>query len=344
MIRILIADDSLTTRLVLKDLVGHDTDIAVIGEASDGREAVEKTLRLRPDLVIMDIMMPGMDGLAATMEIMGRCPTPILILSADADEDSDNAFQAIQFGALDVMAKPVGAVTESFDAIAANLLEKIKFLGRIPVMHHFGRQRRSQPTAPLPAPKSHRHIVAIGASTGGPRAVAHLLSHLSPATNARILVVQHIAKGFADNFAQWLDKESPLTVRLASHGDRMRGGLALVAPNNCHMEVRGERIVLSDAPPVNSCRPSVDALFLSLARHHPTECIAVLLTGMGRDGTAGMLALRKGGGYNIVQDEASSIVFGMPRSAIEARAAHQVLPLAKIPEAVDHLLRTGTGE
>ncbi|NIQ92866.1 MAG: chemotaxis-specific protein-glutamate methyltransferase CheB [Desulfuromonadales bacterium] len=339
MIRILIADDSLTTRLVLKDLVARDDGIAVIGEAVDGREAVEKTIKLRPDLVIMDIMMPAMDGLSATMEIMGRCPTPILILSADADEDSDNAFQAIQFGALDVMAKPVGAVTESFDAIAENLIEKIKILGRIPVMHHFRRQSRPQPTAPQPPPDRRRNILAIGASTGGPRAVAHLLCTLSPATHPRILVVQHIAKGFAGNFAQWLDKESPFSVRLAEHGDRMRDGVALVAPNNCHMEVRNERIILSDAPPINSCRPSVDALFLSLAQRHASECIAVLLTGMGRDGTAGMLALRRKGGYNIVQDEASSTVFGMPRSAIEARAAHQVLPLTKITEAVDHLLR-----
>lgn len=345
MIRVLIADDSLTTRLVLKDLLATDPDIAVVGEAQDGRQAVEGTLRLRPDIIIMDVLMPVMDGLAATMDIMSRCPTPILVLSANTDpEDSNNAFQAIQYGALDVVEKPEGFFTEAFDEIADNLISKIKFLSRIPVMHHFRKGKLSLPVGPPPSSGHDRNILAIGASTGGPRAVAHLMCNIPAETRPRIVIVQHIAKGFAGNFAQWLDRESPFSVRLATEGSRLEKGVALVAPNGVHMEVRGERIALLDAPPLHACRPAVDMLFNSLARKQAPSCVAVLLTGMGRDGAQGMKRLRDNGSYNIVQDEATSTVFGMPKAAIEAGAAHQVLPLAKIPEAVADLLRQPPGK
>jgi len=184
-------------------------------------------------------------------------------------------------------------------------------------------------------------IIAIGASTGGPKALLKLLRGLSAAPEARILIVQHIAKGFAAGLASWLDRESPFAVRLAQAGDRLEAGVVLVAPPNQHMELQGARIVLTDAPPRHACRPSVDALFESLAVTAAPQVVGVLLTGMGRDGAAGLLALHQAGAQTIVQDQASSVIFGMPRAAIALGAAQQTLPLEKIPEAVLRLMNNG---
>jgi len=340
MIRVLIADDSMLTRLVLKDLLAKDPEISVVAEVSDGSQAVAETGRLRPDLVIMDVLMPVMDGLEAVTEIMARCPTPILVLSANVDPtDSRSAFNAIQRGALDVMEKPQGVVTEAFEEIAARLIEKVKSLARVKVIHHFRRQR---PVIAVPAPPADgpRDILAIGASTGGPKAVMRLMKDLPPESKARVLIVQHIARGFAPGFAEWLDRESPFKVRLARDGDPLEAGVALVAPNNVHMEVRGDRICLADTPPVNCCRPSVDVLYRSLAGSAlASSVVAVLLTGMGRDGADGMAELKRKGSYTIAQDEATSAVFGMPKAAIALGVVDQTLPLPEIPAALAQLLR-----
>lgn len=181
-------------------------------------------------------------------------------------------------------------------------------------------------------------IIAIGASTGGPKALLKLLRGLAAAPQARILIVQHIAKGFAAGLASWLDRESPFAVRLALAGDRPEPGVALLAPPHQHMELQDGRIVLSAAPPRHACRPSVDALFESLAMAAAPQVVGVLLTGMGRDGAAGLLALHQAGAQTIVQDQASSVIFGMPKAAIALGAAQQTLPLERIPAAVLRLL------
>ncbi len=296
----------------------------------------QEARRLRPDLIIMDVQMPVMDGLAAVVEIMADCPTPILVLSASvAPGDSRCAFNAIRHGALDVMGKPQGG-GESLEVIAGQLIEKVKTLARVRVIHHF----RRRPVAPAPpANGGRRDILAIGASTGGPPAILRLLKEFPRTTSARILIVQHIAAGFAAGFADWLNRETDLSVRLARTGDPLEPGMALVAPNGSHLLVQGERVVLSPDPPVNSCRPSVDVLFASLANCLAARTAAVLLTGMGRDGAEGMAALRRAGAYTIAQDEGSCAIFGMPRVAIEAGSAMQVLPLNDIPSMLLSLLR-----
>jgi two-component system chemotaxis response regulator CheB len=340
MIKVLIADDSLLTRMVLKDLLAKDPEIRVIAEVSDGRQAVAETDRLRPDLVIMDVMMPVMDGLEAVTEIMAGCPTPILVLSANVDPtDSRSAFNAIQRGALDIMEKPQGVVTEAFEEIAARLVEKVKFLARVKVIHHFRRQR--PPLSRLAPPgDGPRNILAIGASTGGPKAVMRLMKELPRDSKARVLIVQHIASGFAPGFAEWLDRESSFRVRLAHDGDPLETGVALVAPNNVHLEVKDERVHLADTPPVNCCRPSVDVLYRSLASGAlAPSVVAVLLTGMGRDGADGMAALKQRGSYTIAQDETTSAVFGMPKAAIALGVVDQTLPLSAIPDVLAQLLR-----
>jgi two-component system chemotaxis response regulator CheB len=339
MIRLLIADDSELTRVVLRDLLSQDDQIEIVGEVSDGRSAVEQTVRLKPDLVIMDVMMPIMGGLEAVAEIMATVPTPILMLSANTDpQDSRSAFAAIKLGALDVMAKPSGVVTQAFSQIANQLIAKVKSLSRIRVIHHYRVQRPKIKKTAVAIASGQRRILAIGASTGGPKAVLHLLQELPRSLAAAVLVVQHIADGFAPGFADWLNRESALSVQLAEDGSELRAGTVLVAPNKVHLTVEANRIVLKDSPPLHNCRPAVDAMFHSLADQHlAAETVAVLLTGMGMDGAVGLGALQDQGAYTIAQSEASCAIFGMPKAAIDRGAATQVLPLENIAEVVCRL-------
>lgn len=339
MIRILIADDSRLVRVVLNDLLSQDPDVKVVAEVCDGHAAVVETARLKPDLVIMDVMMPVMNGLEAVAEIMAKTPTPILMLSAKTNpHDSDSAFAAIKLGALDVMEKPTGVVTEAFSRIAVQLIIKVKSLSRIRVIHHYRAQRPKLEAPKLIVSTRPRRLLAIGASTGGPKAVLQLLQELPEDFSACVLVVQHIADGFAPGFADWLDRETALPVRMAESGSELVAGKVLVAPNQLHLTVRSNRIVLEDSPPLNNCRPAVDAMFLSLAEQGlGEETVAVLLTGMGCDGAEGLASIYKQGAYTIAQDEASCAVFGMPKAAISRGAATQVLPLEHIAGVVADL-------
>ncbi len=339
MIRILLADDSELVRVVLRDLLSQDPDVEVVAEVSDGRAAVKETAKLKPDLVIMDVMMPIMNGLDAVAEIMAETPTPILMLSANTDPlDSCSAFAAIKLGALDVMEKPTGIVTEAFSQIAKHLIVRVKSLSRIRVIHHYRAQRPKVEEPKQVVATSPRRILAIGASTGGPKAVLHLLQELPENLDATVLVVQHIADGFAPGFAEWLDRETSLPVRLAETGSELSPGTVFVAPNRVHLAVRSNRIVLLDSLPLNNCRPAVDALFLSLEEEGlAAETVAVLLTGMGADGATGMASVYRQGAYTIAQDETTCAVFGMPRAAIARGVVTQVLPLEHIAEVVTRL-------
>lgn len=341
MIKVLIADDSPLTRTILKELLLRDPGISVVGEVTDGRQAVEETRRLKPDLVILDVMMPVMDGLEAVREIMADSPTPILMLSASVDQTSSlNAFQAIELGALDVMEKPKGIGSAAFEAIAEKLIDKAKSLSRVRVIHHYRRDKKTAVEKPLTKSSgpAARTILAVGASTGGPKAIMHVLKNL-PRKAIPILIVQHISTGFAEGFADWLDKECSWTVRVATDGERLEPGVALIAPCGQHMEVEKGRIHLTDDPPVNSCRPSVDVLFRSLARSGTgAQIAAVLLTGMGTDGADGLFKLKSVGACSLVQDEESCAVFGMPRAAIDRDAADLVLPLTDIPMMLTQIL------
>ncbi|HWI41472.1 MAG TPA: chemotaxis-specific protein-glutamate methyltransferase CheB [Verrucomicrobiae bacterium] len=335
MIRILLADDSQVTRAVLRDIFAETCDLRVIGEAVNGAEAVVKTDLLKPDLVIMDINMPVMNGLDAIGEIMARSPVPILVLSAAGDtKNVDLAFNAIKLGALDVMHKPAGLGDELRETERA-LLEKVRMLSRIKVIrHHRRRQSAPFPPAEPRVVSDYRSILAIGASTGGPKAVLSIMRALPAGFPATVFVVQHIANGFAGGFTQWLNRECSLPVRMATEGEKVAPGVALVAPDNRHMHLEGGRIRLSDGAAVNCCRPSIDVFFRSLAEESPEKTVAVLLTGMGRDGADGMRLLRDRGAATIVQDEETSAVFGMPKAAIAMNAADHVLPLGNIPDAL----------
>jgi two-component system chemotaxis response regulator CheB len=338
MIRVLVADDSFLTRAVVRDIFSATPDITVAGEAENGREAVAMTELLKPDLVIMDLMMPVMDGLDSIEEIMARFPTPILVLSATVDErEVSQAFSAIKKGALDVMEKPAAAALASGSGFAARLIEKARLLARIRVIHHHRRRVRMDAPVRSYCYAGGRNVLAIGASTGGPKAVMSIVRTLPADFSASVLIVQHIASGFAKGFVQWLAGECRLRVRLAADGDPVVEGEALVAPNDCHMVVAGGKVRLTDDPAINCCRPSIDALFHSLAAERGSNTVGVLLTGMGRDGAEGLLHIKAEGGVTIVQDEESCAVFGMPKAAIGLNAADEVLPLTGIPAEIARL-------
>lgn len=343
MIRVVIADDSPLVRAVLRDVLTAEGDIAVAGEAANGREAVELVERHRPELVVMDLAMPIMDGLEAIGEIMARFPTPILVLSASLeDREVGLAFTAIKLGALDAMAKPAADLAAAGAPFAGALREAVRLLSRVKVIRHLLRPKRTPLPAPLSAPGGRRSILAIGASTGGPKAVMSIVKALPANFPGAVCIVQHIASGFARGFVQWLDRECRMTVRLARDGDALTPGVALVAPDEHHMTVVGGVIRLDAGPPVNCCRPAIDPLFRSLAEERGGEVVGVLLTGMGKDGAEGLRLIRKSGGMTVVQDEESSIIFGMPRAAIALDAADRVAPLGAIPAIIaDTFTRQG---
>lgn len=333
MIRILTADDSVLVRAVLRDALNACIDMAVVGEASNGIEAVSLNEALKPDIIIMDILMPVMGGLEATETIMARSPVPILILSSTMDEkDVKLAFTAIKKGALDVMGKPSISGSASESEFITKLIDKIRLLSRIKVIHHIQRSREQR--LPPRVKNSSRSILAIGASTGGPKAVMSIVKTLPQDFSGAVFIVQHISSGFARGFAQWLDLESQIPVRLAETGDPPTIGTALVAPTDCQMILENGAVKIVDAPAVNSCRPSIDVFFESLAPSRGEDTVGLLLTGMGRDGAQGLLQLKQNGAFTIVQNEQSCAVFGMPKAAISLNAADEVLPLETIPEAV----------
>lgn len=340
--RVLVVEDSATVRARLREVLAADPGLEVVGEAADGRRAIELCLELRPDVVTMDMMLPVMSGLAATEYIMAHRPTPILIVSASTHRgELFKTYEALAAGAVDVLEKPFG--TEPDGSWERRLVAAVKLAARIRVITHprarlAGLGRPRAVSAPLTRTGSDepRRVVALGASTGGPAALVTLLRALPSSFPLPILLVLHIADAFGTAFADWLDGQTGLRVAIARDGEPLAavGGRVAMAPPGRHLVLRGGELRLLDGPERHSCRPSVDVLFESLATEHGVEAAAALLTGMGRDGAAGLLAVRRAGGLTIAQDEASSVVYGMPREAALLGAATRVLPLDAIGPAI----------
>lgn len=346
--RVLVVEDSLTVRKRMVEALSEDPALDVVGEAADGKRGIELCQRLRPDVVTLDMMLPVMSGLAATEFIMAYCPTPILIVSASTNRgELFKTYEALAAGALDVLDKPEGS--EPDGAWEQKLVSTVKMLSRIKVITHprarlgpMGQRPMGQALQGFEAATAAPRLVAIGVSTGGPGALVEILRGLPPDFPLPILLVIHLGKLFAPAFAEWLDGQSPMRVTYARDGDPLPPfgqGRVVMAPPDLHLVVRQGRLRLTEDAERHSCRPSVDVLFESLARELGAECAACLMTGMGKDGAQGLLAIRQAGGKTIAQDEASSVVFGMPREAILLGAAEQVLALEKFAPALTALAR-----
>ena len=345
-VRVLVVEDSLTVRKRLCEVLVRDPDIEVVGEADNGKRAIELCQTLRPDIVTMDMMLPVMSGLAATEYIMAHCPTPILIVSASTNRgELYRTYEALAAGAVDVLDKPLG--DEPDGAWEQALVATVKLVSRIRVITHPRARLRTLDRPPgLPVlPVSVRppfEVAAVGASTGGPSAIVGILRDLPADFRLPVLLVLHIGEPFGVAFADWLDGQTGRRVAYPQDGQPVSAcsGRVVMAPPGRHLMVRDGRLRLTTDPARHSCRPSVDVLFESLAREYASSVVACLLTGMGRDGAAGLLEVRRAGGFTIAQDEATSVVYGMPREAVLLGAAERVLPLHGIGPALGVLGRS----
>ncbi len=335
-VRVLVADDSELFRTLLSQVIGEDPGFEVVAVAADGNQAAALARQLKPDVITMDLAMPDADGYSGIARIMAETPTPILVLTANRAEVV--GFQALSLGALDIVEKP--GVQADLAAYGAGIRSRLKLLSGVKVIRHLRGLRGLRGRRGAPPGRSGRaDLVVVGASLGGPRALATLLKGLPAGFPAPIAIVQHIADGFTEGLAGWLQQECTLEVREARDGDLLLPGRVLLAPSGAHLTVIEGGVRLSDAPPVDTFKPSVTPLFTSTARAYGERGCGVLLTGMGRDGAEGLKVMKDAGATTLVQDEATSAVFGMPKAAIDLGAAGRVLPLDEIPRALVELTR-----
>lgn len=343
MIRVLVADDSATAQALLVAILTGDPEIQVVGEAVNGVEAVELTRKLRPHLVIMDLRMPGMDGFEATKEIMITAPTPIIIVTASAAlDDVQASMHTLRAGALAVLAKPSGPGSPAFEQAAQLLIANVKALSQVKVVRHWRQAARAEKATSILAGSGRARIVAVATSTGGPAALHRILNDLPGDFPVPILVVQHITRAFSPGLADWLNKEGNLHVKVAQEDEPLSPRTVYLAPDDRHLGVSGRSHILLDrSAPLAGFRPSGTFLFESVAKAFGASALSVILTGMGEDGVHGLRAVRQAGGRIIAQDEKTSVIFGMPGSAVAAGLADQVLPLDRIAGRLVELVGQG---
>lgn len=353
-IRVLIVDDSLVVRHHLKHILESDPDIRVEGMAEDGPAAIRFFETQRPDVVTMDINMPGMNGLDVIRQIMESSPVPIVVVSASySPKDVQKTFLAMEAGAVAIAAKPAGERHPDYEHVARELVQTVRLMSEVKVVRRRNRRStgkieargrlRREAAASLPAKEIWRRpgrfqVVAIGVSTGGPPALQTILTGLRKGYPAPVLIVQHIAKGFIGGLAEWLGRNSPLPVHVAVHREKIRSGHVYLAPDDFHLGIgEGGVIALSKAPPENGLRPSVSYLFRSVLNTFEGDVIGILLTGMGRDGAEELRLMKERGAVTIAQDRESSVVYGMPGEAVRLDAAGHVLPPERIAVLLENL-------
>lgn len=345
-IRVLLVEDSETERRLLEHIVGADPRLTVADVARTGEATLRMLGRLQPDVISMDIRLPGIDGIETTKSIMRHRPTPIVVVASDAGRDSQLYFDALRAGALSIVEKPRASSNPDFAPIAARLCRQLVLMSEINLVRRRGAEPMAKAARPVspPAPSAYlpgsADLAALGiaASTGGPVALAEILSGLDEGFPAPIFVVQHIGPAFCQGFVDWLNTLVPLPVKLAAHGKRPRPGSVYVAPAETHLECRQNLMALTREAPVSRQRPSGTVLFRSLAREFGAASIGVLLTGMGDDGAAGLAAIKDAGGYAIAEDKSTAVVFGMPGAALELGAVTEMLPLAEIVPRIRRLI------
>jgi two-component system chemotaxis response regulator CheB len=346
-LRVLIVDDSLFMRAAIARALAAGP-FEIVGQAKDGHDALAQIARLQPDVVTMDFNMPGMTGADTVRLVMQQRPTPVVMFSAHTRQGAKETFDALAAGAVDFVTKPAGEVSVDLSKIADELIRKL-------IVAAQARPRATTPPAPsrpsgsftamrvsssstaLPAaapatlPGTLPRLCVIAISTGGPAALSELVPALSPDLRVAVIIVQHMPGGFTGPFAERLDAMSRIVVREARAGERPMPGTVLIAPGDRHLELddRGQ-VTLTDGPLVNGCRPAADVTMLSVARTYGRRALAIVMTGMGRDGAAGALAIKRADGKTLAQDQATSVIFGMPRAAIDAGAIDEIAALGDI--------------
>ena len=350
MVKVLVVDDSPLAREMLKTILNTDSDIQVIGQASNGREAIEflKNNAEKPDIITCDVQMPIMNGFETIEHIMAYNPTPILIVTVlNKDE---NFMKALKLGALDIIQKPAANSWEDIPRIGMELIEKVKLLSRVNVVIHLDGKKKDREKdklgkADLPAKSaaSEEKVIGIASSTGGPTTLLRLFKTLPASFPAPILVVQHMSEGFfIKGLIEWFKNSLHIPITQAVNGDILKNGIIYISPIDVHLKIIGRTIILDDSPAVKNQKPSADVLFKSIAEHHKENAIGVVLTGIGDDGSDGVKCIKAAGGYTVAQDEETSTVFGMPKAAIDTGCIDKVLSLEDIGQLLSDILSNET--
>lgn len=352
-IRVLVVDDSAFMRKVISDIINNDPELEVVGRARDGLDALKKIKELRPDVVTMDVEMPGMDGLSALAKVMEEYPVPIIMLSSLTKSGAEQTVKALSLGAVDFIPKPSGQISLDIDKVKDEIISKIKIaagtkkkLKNFYNISQYIEDKATKSNKNIDLKKSLNNIVAIGTSTGGPKALHQVIPKLPGSINAAILVVQHMPPGFTKSLAERLDSISQIRVKEAENNEIIVPGCAYIAPGDYHLTVNSRLvsgtkqlyISLDKTPPYGGHRPSVDVMFNSVANEFWSRIIGVIMTGMGRDGAEGLAKIKDQGGFTIAEDKSSCIVYGMPRAAVETGKVDKVVPLQNISEEIIRLL------
>jgi two-component system chemotaxis response regulator CheB len=341
--RVVVVDDSALVRSLLTEIINRQTDMVCVGAAADPLVAREMIRELNPDVITLDVEMPRMDGLEFLSRLMRLRPMPVVMVSTLTEQGAEVTLRALELGAVDFVAKPRIGVSSGLNELAGDIVDKIRVAACARVGRHSGAApvapvATATTAAPAPLPRvSTEKIICIGASTGGTEAIREVLVPM-PADAPAIVITQHMPPGFTTSFAARLNTLCRISVAEARHGERILPGHAYIAPGGHHLRVERSGsnyvAVIEDTEPVNRHKPSVEVLFRSAARVLGPNALGVMLTGMGADGAQAMREMKDAGSHNYVQDEASCVVFGMPRMAIQAGAAHEILPLNQIAPAL----------
>jgi len=343
-IKVMIVEDSRVVRELLVHIVGSDPRLEVAAAVASAEEALALLDTVRPDVISLDIRLPGMNGLAFTLQVMSSRPTPIVVVAANVDDDELNiTMNALRAGALSVVEKPVGVTNAAFEAVANRLTTQLAIMSGVKVIRQgIDRGLRFGTGEPAPRQSSRQSFAMVGivASTGGPQALVQLLGALGPDFPLPLLLVQHITASFLDGFVSWLSGVTPFAAAIATDDEQPQPGRIYLPPADRHLGLDGGRMAILATPPVSSQRPSGTVLLTSMAKQLGRGGIGVILTGMGTDGAAGMAEMRRAGGYTIGEDESTCTVFGMPAAAMQLGAANEMLPL---PDIAVRLRQLATG-
>jgi two-component system chemotaxis response regulator CheB len=335
MINVLVVDDSSLMRRMVSDMLNSASNIRVVGTARDGMDAVEKTEKLRPDVVTMDVEMPRMDGLTALCCIMAKTPVPVVMLTAMDKIEADLAVKSFEYGAVDFVSKPSKTISLDIEEVKNELISKVRAASTVDVEKMiFKVVERGFIEKLLIPPKSDKKVLVIGASTGGPNALSEIIPKLHRTFPLAVLIVQHLPVGFTKSFSERLSWQGSIALKEAEDGDAIKPGQAFVAPSGYHITVKNGGIELNKRPEGDGMG-SIDVAMKSAAEAYEDKVIGVLLSGMGKDGAEGMRAIKEKGGSTIAQAELTSVIFGMPKAAIDMGVVDKVAPL---PDIVDEII------